>query len=714
MEVPPLSPEATLALAQNELGGEVLPSVAESLHQRTRGHPLFATETLRRWRDTNRIAPIANRWAFSGDGSNDSSGTLDDLLRYRARGVSSEARSVLHLLSVVSRVTGFEELKALARLQHEHLVEAITELAEMGLITVRAGAEAGYALAHPLLEAAVRNSLGSVRTGDLHERVFRVLSSRREAGSAVPASELAHHAVAALEAPGDLPELVSAAALEASSAGSHLEEATWFGKLAEIVKDPNRKREAIQNQARAAINFDPRWAIDLFTQSLQHELPEVERAHALLGRAQAWRITGCLEEALNDLTHALPMASSDDMFDIQHSRAYLTALTGDIEAGERILVDLAQGEVRESTPFKILGHLGSFAFARSDLLAARRLWEMALRSCGERGYRAFLLHNLGWACMLLGEWNIAQALADEAIRMARESGDAWNLVAILAADARLESWRGDTARALDLAWESARLAPKLENPGCRIDAFDALGVVLLEDGLPVEAASFLRDATSLITVAPEQREFAFTFAMLGEALALTNRLPEASKAIQEAREHLPSAEFWQVTVDRADALVEFTLGNYPRALDLLCPWVETEPGILRFEVARCNQLAARVHAACESRERALAFAQEALKSFEEIGAMKRARETETWIRDHRGRKRGRPRGPSSALTRREHQVLDLVSLGRTNKEIARALSLSVGTVKKHVENMMAKTHSTTRTELAHRVTAQPDSAITRP
>jgi len=52
------------------------------------------------------------------------------------------------------------------------------------------------------------------------------------------------------------------------------------------------------------------------------------------------------------------------------------------------------------------------------------------------------------------------------------------------------------------------------------------------------------------------------------------------------------------------------------------------------------------------------------------------------------------------LTQREREVLDLVKQGMTNKTIARELGLSPGTVKVHVERMLAKLGVTDRTQAA--------------
>jgi DNA-binding NarL/FixJ family response regulator len=52
------------------------------------------------------------------------------------------------------------------------------------------------------------------------------------------------------------------------------------------------------------------------------------------------------------------------------------------------------------------------------------------------------------------------------------------------------------------------------------------------------------------------------------------------------------------------------------------------------------------------------------------------------------------------VTKREADVLRLVIDGLSNKEIAAALRLSARTVEKHVENLLRKTGTRSRTELA--------------
>ena len=64
------------------------------------------------------------------------------------------------------------------------------------------------------------------------------------------------------------------------------------------------------------------------------------------------------------------------------------------------------------------------------------------------------------------------------------------------------------------------------------------------------------------------------------------------------------------------------------------------------------------------------------------------------------RSSGQPTPPGDDLTPREREVLTLLADGKTNKEIAELLSISTGTARLHVSNILGKLGVTNRTEAA--------------
>lgn len=57
-----------------------------------------------------------------------------------------------------------------------------------------------------------------------------------------------------------------------------------------------------------------------------------------------------------------------------------------------------------------------------------------------------------------------------------------------------------------------------------------------------------------------------------------------------------------------------------------------------------------------------------------------------------------PQDQDMALTHRETEILELLSTGKMNKEVADVLGISNGTVRKHIQNIYQKLHVNTRVE----------------
>jgi len=128
-------------------------------------------------------------------------------------------------------------------------------------------------------------------------------------------------------------------------------------------------------------------------------------------------------------------------------------------------------------------------------------------------------------------------------------------------------------------------------------------------------------------------------------------------------------------------------------------WIEA-PSPLVLEQARVLQISAEALWEIGDRASAVARAQEGLRIYERLGARLRVTRLEAWIADRAARRPGRPRSAlPGSLTEREMETLQLIVRGRSNQEIADELVVSLGTAKKHVENIMSKAGVSRRTEL---------------
>jgi DNA-binding NarL/FixJ family response regulator len=66
--------------------------------------------------------------------------------------------------------------------------------------------------------------------------------------------------------------------------------------------------------------------------------------------------------------------------------------------------------------------------------------------------------------------------------------------------------------------------------------------------------------------------------------------------------------------------------------------------------------------------------------------------------------------PASTLTVRELQIIDLISAGLSNKDIARRLNIGVATTKSHVHNLLGKLNLQRRSQAAIWMREQRDRA----
>lgn len=699
LEVRGLEPSAVATLASAVLGGDALPSLADALYARTFGNPLFIVETLQGWRGEGALIAAGGFWGLDPDATPVQTRSLREMIAARLTRSDGEALAVARSLAAIGRDADFNELAAVGDVGGARLVEVVGRLIDDGLIALDAQPFPRYRLAHPLYAAALLDDEGTPGRSMLHGRIFAELRRRAVAGRSISAAELAHHAVRALTAPTDLREVLTAAAEEAEAAGSFEEAAVWYGHLAEEADDPGRLARALRGQATAAIQTDPQRAIGIFTYALELESHAESRARLLLGRARAYRVVGNTELALADLHEALPLAAGDEVFDIRHAIGALNGMLRRLDAAESIFRSLAEEGAGTPHHSKAIGHLGMVALIRGSIREGARLMEAALSECRDEAYAHYLGGNLSWLFGLLGRWDEAEATIEQTLRLAVSSGNIDSECTVSVIGGRLAAWRGDLARAFDRATRAHRLAIRLGNPADVIAAGDALAAALMENGMHDEATGMLPEMLALDGPGIEEREVSFSFTVLAQACLLSGDLVRARTALERARAHLPSAPFWAVAIDRCEAQIDLACDEPERALARLSHWLE-QPTEIELEQARICDVAAQTLLALGDRGGAEDRATQALARYRRLGAPRMAERTAGWLESLRTPKKGRPRSSLPGhLTARESEILRLVVLGRSNQGVADELVISVATVKKHLENIMAKAGVSRRTEL---------------
>jgi DNA-binding CsgD family transcriptional regulator len=292
-------------------------------------------------------------------------------------------------------------------------------------------------------------------------------------------------------------------------------------------------------------------------------------------------------------------------------------------------------------------------------------------------------------------WVEAQAGFDEAIRLARESGQEVVLAAALARSAWLEARLGREQAARAHAAESLAIARLRGVFLCEIWALAALGELELALGRVDEALARLGEQQATIerlgiadadlVPAPEQVEL----------LLRAGRREEAEK-VATAFETIAAAKGqpWALArAARCRALVDENDGSFEHALELHAQTADA------FERAR-TELAygARLRRAglrVRARERLRA----AHETFDALGAKPWADLARAELAATGETARRRDAAGLDELTPQELQISLLLAEGRTTRETAAALFLSPKTIEYHLRNVYRKLAIRSRDEL---------------
>jgi DNA-binding CsgD family transcriptional regulator len=733
-----LPPERILRVQVGALGFEELNAVLRGrvdttlsrpllrrIHELSGGNPFFALE----------LAQSPERVA-----AGTLPATLDALVRERLEALPDETQLALLAAAAASHPT-----EALA-VAIAGAADALAPAEGAGIVELDRGK---ISFTHPLLASGAYAASEPARRREVHRQLAeairdpeerarhlavaatgpeekvaaaleRAAARARTRGAPAAAAELSEDAVRLTPADQEedrLRRLADAgyfhfAAGDGRRAGEQLEEA-----VGGLGAGPARAKALIRLARVRSHSADLEAATGLLLQAAREAGDDRElRARALEGAAaQLFRRRTQLEEAVEYAKEAAALArelDDDGLLALALGSQLLAEATlGRPEAASTLDTALALQPKVEAR--RVLAQPAwSAAVARmwwEDPSGVEPAYEQLIehgRAAGDEGSLAYAYVMLAQADCLLARFEPARRNAEAAREVGEQAGQhavvAYGLAVRALADAcqGREDETREAAEAALVVGRATQFTPVTQVAGA------ALGLLELSLGRPGEAADRMGPLVELAR-AEGIREPGLTRYVPDqiEALADLDRLDEAAELLDwfegnaerlGRRGAIASSRRCRGLLAAAEGLLDEALGAFEQAL------VEHDAVPLPFDRARTLL----VYGAALRRAKRKADARdrlgEAAAAFDELGADAFAARAQAELARIGGRRRS-----EGGLTATERQIAELVAEGRSNKEVAAALFVTVKTVEANLSRVYAKLGLRSRAELAHRLTAKP-------
>jgi DNA-binding CsgD family transcriptional regulator len=352
---------------------------------------------------------------------------------------------------------------------------------------------------------------------------------------------------------------------------------------------------------------------------------------------------------------------------------------------------------------------GDLAGARADLTAVAT----TARDLGVLNTAAFAFASLSRADYLAGEWDDAVLHAERAMAVNDESEFGFTKAMVVSIAALVPAARGEW----DVA-EAVLNGPGTVHPGDYERSVLALAVSR------ARLAETRGDAEGVLTALGPVPGFPFRDAvdepgfwswadLYAEALAATGQVAEADALLvpHEERAAQRGRRSAVARMARARGRVEAAAGRPDRAEEAFQrAVVAAREAAFPFELAKVGLAAGQFLRRTGRRRRAVALLSAAHETFSALGAVPWADRCATELAGSGLRPVTRRDGDRAALTSQELVVARLAAAGRTNREIAGELVVSVKTVEYHLRNAFQKLGIARRRELAARLAVLPTTA----
>jgi DNA-binding CsgD family transcriptional regulator len=748
--VAPLEPEGTAELLGEILARQPSPSLARALHDRTQGVPFFIEELAHALLVTDSLRSGRQGLELTEGGEVPIPDTVRDAVLMSALELSEEARAAADAAAVAGE--GFD-LELVADLSSD---AGMGELLERGLVAEPDPGRGTFG--HALTREALYADVPWLRRRALHRRLAEAL----EAGGGTT-MEIATHWLSAREE-GRAREALLRAAEEFRAVHAYRDAALAGRQALELwpeAEDEGRRIQALEGYASSAeLSGELAEAVRAYREicelraesgdpvalaAAQRRLAAVydlrgERQAALAARraaAEAYAGAGRPAEAAVErlamanymrasanysaaIELAQAAAAEADLAERLDLRAralglegVATAKRGEFEIGlEKVRVGLALALDHDLTPVAadLYQRLSLVLYDSADYRRAQETLDSALELCrpdGEPGTEVACVTCLVYVLRECGEWSEALKLGRELI----DTGTAvWVAEGLVGA---IYAFQGKLSSARRLLSSSFATASRVEHFNMSVDTTAGLAWVAAAEGVDDEAADRCRWLLARWEES-EDHHYAVRGLRWGAGFFARRNDLAGAHACAEALTRIASdTGHADALAALAHAIGETALaeGDADTAAEQLGQAVELHRGLdVPFERAEIELRAGVAFAAAGERELALERLGDAYRTARKLGARPVAAEAarevaalgESVVR--RLGRRAAADAQSAGLSRRELEVVRLVAVGRTNREIAQELFLSPRTVDMHVRNILRKLDCRSRVEAAQRAT----------
>jgi DNA-binding CsgD family transcriptional regulator len=350
-------------------------------------------------------------------------------------------------------------------------------------------------------------------------------------------------------------------------------------------------------------------------------------------------------------------------------------------------------------------YLASMRGWTDDLDGAISTLEEVEAAASARGDEVSLNWALARAAELrcyAGEFRKARVDIERGSEIARQAGQTANEAIYLGLTALVDAHLGSPQTARSAGERALDLAPRVGAAMARRTALAGLGLLELSLGRPADAHGHLVHLTEETLAAGVREPGAMRFLPDAiEALVELGRPEEAEALLEDFAER--AAALGRVTAGaaalRCRGLILAAGDDLEAAELVLAGAVHGDEGVTPFERARTRLALGALQRRQRKRTAARKTLQLALGSFEEVAA-------ELWAEKARAELRrigGRAASPDG-LTPTETRIAELVAQGKSNKEVAADLVITVNTVESTLRSVYRKLDVHSRTEMARKLT----------